>query len=105
MKRILLATTALAFAASGAHAADKFVFGTNWLAQPEHGGFYQSVADGTYEACGLDVEIQQGGPQVNNRALLLAGRIEREYRKCQINSFGGDHDHSLPEGSTRGHQE
>ena len=59
-----------------AHAAEKVTFGTNWLAQPEHGGFYQSVADGTYEACGLDVTIAQGGPQVNNRALLLAGKIE-----------------------------
>ncbi|NUB46001.1 ABC transporter substrate-binding protein [Fertoebacter nigrum] len=52
------------------------VFGTNWLAQAEHGGFYQAVADGTYAACGLDVTIQTGGPQVNNRALMLAGRID-----------------------------
>jgi NitT/TauT family transport system substrate-binding protein len=52
------------------------VFGTNWLAQAEHGGFYQAVADGTYAACGLDVTIQPGGPQVNNRALLLAGKID-----------------------------
>ncbi|AKI00666.1 ABC-type nitrate/sulfonate/bicarbonate transport system, periplasmic component [Hoeflea sp. IMCC20628] len=59
-----------------ASAADSVTFGTNWLAQPEHGGFYQSVADGTYAACGLDVTIAQGGPQVNNRALLLAGKIE-----------------------------
>jgi hypothetical protein len=59
-----------------ASAADKVTFGTNWLAQPEHGGFYQSVADGTYAACGLEVTIAQGGPQVNNRALLLAGKIE-----------------------------
>jgi len=34
------------------------------------------VADGTYEACGLDVEIVAGGPQVNNRALLLAGKLQ-----------------------------
>jgi NitT/TauT family transport system substrate-binding protein len=51
-------------------------FGTNWVAQAEHGGFYQSVADGTYEACGLDVTIVPGGPQVNNQALMLAGRID-----------------------------
>ncbi|MEM8849622.1 MAG: ABC transporter substrate-binding protein [Pseudomonadota bacterium] len=51
-------------------------FGTNWLAQAEHGGFYQAVADGTYEACGLDVTIVSGGPQVNNRALMLADRIQ-----------------------------
>ncbi|MEM1286031.1 MAG: ABC transporter substrate-binding protein [Pseudomonadota bacterium] len=52
------------------------VFGTNWLAQAEHGGFYQSVADGTYAECGLDVSIVPGGPQVNNRALMLAGRMD-----------------------------
>ncbi|GIT91693.1 ABC transporter permease [Jannaschia pagri] len=71
--------TALA-AVPGAVLADGHLtpvtFGTNWLAQAEHGGFYQSVADGTYAACGLDVEIISGGPQVNNRALMLAGRIQ-----------------------------
>lgn len=64
-----------AMASADGH-AQKVVFGTNWLAQAEHGGFYQSVADGTYAACGLDVEIVSGGPQVNNRALLLAGKID-----------------------------
>jgi NitT/TauT family transport system substrate-binding protein len=51
-------------------------YGTNWVAQAEHGGFYQAVADGTYAACGLDVTIVPGGPQVNNGAQLLAGNIE-----------------------------
>ena len=51
-------------------------FGTNWRAQAEHGGFYQSLADGTYAECGLDVTIIPGGPQVNNRALMLAGRMD-----------------------------
>lgn len=73
----LLAATAIGIgAASPAFALEEVVFGTNWLAQAEHGGFYQSVADGTYEACGLDVSIVTGGPQVNNRALMLAGRID-----------------------------
>lgn len=51
-------------------------FGTNWVAQAEHGGFYQAVADGTYAECGLDVTIVPGGPQVNNQALMLAGRLD-----------------------------
>lgn len=77
MKRILLTTTVLATAFSTqALANEKVVFGTNWLAEPEHGGYYQSVADGTYAACGLDVEIMQGGPQVSGRPLLLAGKID-----------------------------
>src|SRR5919107_433923 len=32
-------------------------FGTNWIAQGEHGGYYQAVADGTYETYGLKVTI------------------------------------------------
>ncbi len=66
----------LALPAGGAAALETVRFGTNWLPQAEHGGFYQSVADGTFEACGLDVEIVPGGPQVNNRALMMAGRLD-----------------------------
>jgi NitT/TauT family transport system substrate-binding protein len=62
--------------ASPAAALDTVRFGTNWLAQAEHGGFYQAVADGTYARYGLDVEIVQGGPQGANRALLVAGKVD-----------------------------
>ncbi|HEY0275604.1 MAG TPA: ABC transporter substrate-binding protein [Paenirhodobacter sp.] len=75
MRRTAL-TLVLIAAAGTASANTAVTFGTNWLAQAEHGGFYQSVADGTYAACGLDVTIQPGGPQVNNRALMLAGKID-----------------------------
>lgn len=66
----------LAASALGAQAAEKVSFGTNWLAQAEHGGYYQAVADGTYAACGLDVTIVPGGPQVSGRPLLLAGKLD-----------------------------
>jgi NitT/TauT family transport system substrate-binding protein len=59
-----------------AFALDKVAFATNWRAQAEHGGFYQAVADGTYARYGLDVTIQQGGPQINARLLLAAGRVD-----------------------------
>jgi NitT/TauT family transport system substrate-binding protein len=71
-----LAGLAISAVAVPASAQQKVTFGTNWLAQAEHGGFYQSVADGTYAACGLEVEILPGGPQVNNRALLMADRMQ-----------------------------
>ena len=61
---------------SSAFAADKVSFGTNWLAEAEHGGYYQAVADGTYAKYGLDVTIVQGGPQANNELLLAAGRLD-----------------------------
>jgi NitT/TauT family transport system substrate-binding protein len=56
--------------------ADRVVFATNWKAQAAHGGFYQASVDGTYARYGLNVTIRQGGPQVNNRPLLPAGRID-----------------------------
>lgn len=57
-------------------ALDAVTFATNWLPEPEHGGFYQAVADGTYERYGLDVTIIPGGPQSPNRQRLLAGQVE-----------------------------
>ena len=79
MNRLFEISTA-AFAISAAMATSAFAapvtFGTNWLAQAEHGGYYQAVADGTYAACGLEVTIQQGGPQGSLRPLLLAGKID-----------------------------
>jgi len=73
---LFLAAALTATAASPAFSQEKVTFQTNWLAQAEHGGYYQSVADGTYAACGLDVTIAQGGPQVSGRPLLLAGKID-----------------------------
>ncbi len=57
-------------------AADKVTFGTNWRAQAEHGGYYQAVATGIYKKYDLDVDVRQGGPQINHPQLLVAGRIE-----------------------------
>jgi NitT/TauT family transport system substrate-binding protein len=59
-----------------ATAAEKITFGTDWRAQAEHGGFYQALAKGFYAAKGLQVEIRQGGPQINHAQLLAAGRVD-----------------------------
>ena len=55
---------------------DKVSFGTNWVAEAEHGGFFQALADGTYKRYGLDVTIVPGGPNDNNRMLLIAGKLD-----------------------------
>jgi NitT/TauT family transport system substrate-binding protein len=57
-------------------APDKVSFGTNWVAEAEHGGFFQALADGTYKKYGLDVTIVPGGPNDNNRMLLIAGKLD-----------------------------
>ncbi len=62
--------------AAQAQTLDKVSFGTNWVAEAEHGGFFQAVADGTYKRYGLDVTIVPGGPNENNRMLLISGKIE-----------------------------
>ena len=73
--RLIVSLTATLIA-STAWANDKVIFATNWLAQGGHGGFYQALADGTYEKYGLEVDIQMGGPQMNNRPMLPAGKVD-----------------------------
>src|SRR5208283_5361547 len=72
----LAALAAIVGLAQPAFALDQVKFGTNWLADPEAGGFYQATADGTYAKYGLDVTIIPGGPQANGALLLLFGKIE-----------------------------
>src|SRR5215203_3700447 len=78
MKTEILSLAAAAFLVASAlpgTAAESVTFGTNWLAQAEHGGYYQAVADGTYAKYGLDVTIAQGGPQAPMRPQLVAGQV------------------------------
>lgn len=72
---------------AGAQALDKVSFATNWVAEAEQGGFYQALADGTYRRHGLDVTIVPGGPQVNNRLLLPAGKIDFYLSANTLQSF------------------
>src|SRR6187549_1213142 len=73
--------------ATPSQALDKVRFGTNWVAEAEHGGFYQAVADGTYKKYGLDVTIVPGGPNVNNRILLPVGKIDFFMSANSLQSF------------------
>jgi len=61
--------------APAARAQDKIRFGLDWVAEPEYGGYYEALATGIYKKYGLDVSIVEGGPQVNNAELLIAGRL------------------------------
>ncbi len=85
----LFAVAALSIPAKSASAQplDKVTFGTNWVPQPEHGGYYQALADGTYRKYGLDVTILPGGPNINNRILLPAGRIDFYMSANLLQSF------------------
>jgi len=54
----------------------KLSFQTGWLAQAEHGGLYQAQATGIYREHGIDLEIRQGGPQMNVVSLFVAGKSD-----------------------------
>src|ERR1700746_691535 len=84
-----IAALAIALAGGGAdaQALDKVSFGTNWVAEAEHGGHYQALADGTYRRYGLDVTIVPGGPNVNNRMLLIAGKLDFFMSANTLQSF------------------
>jgi len=73
---LLMALVIALSPASAQTRLDKVSFGTNWVAEAEHGGFFQAVADGTYAKYGLDVTIVPGGPNDNNRMLLIAGKLD-----------------------------
>ena len=89
MRAALLAGAALllAGAASAAQPQQPISYGTNWLAEAEHGGFYQAAADGTYAKYGLDVTIVQGGPNVNGRLLMSSGRLDCFMGSDMINAM------------------
>jgi len=88
-------TAGLSVLATSALAADKVSYGTNWLAEAEHGGYYQALVDGTYAKYGLDVTIVQGGPQANNELLLAAGRLDFYMGGNLLLAFDAV-DHGLP---------
>ncbi len=84
---MLSAVLAVGLSFAQAQSLEKVRFGTNWVAEAEHGGFYQALADGTYRRYGLDVTIVPGGPNINNRILLPVGKIDFFMSANTLQSF------------------
>jgi NitT/TauT family transport system substrate-binding protein len=59
-----------------ARAANKVRVLTYFIAEPTQGGIFQAAATGIYEKAGLEVEIKQGGPQLNGMMLLAGGETD-----------------------------
>jgi NitT/TauT family transport system substrate-binding protein len=76
--RLSLAATVVltVFVSAAARGQDRVTFGLDWKAEAEYGGFYQALATGLYAKRGLDVTIEEGGPQVNNMMLLVWGGLD-----------------------------
>ncbi|MEX0320665.1 MAG: ABC transporter substrate-binding protein [Puniceicoccaceae bacterium] len=54
-------------------ALTQVILQTDWFPQPEHGGFYQALANGYYEEEGLEVKILPGGPNAMSTQKVLKG--------------------------------
>jgi len=48
----------------------------NWYPEPEFGGLYEGVLDGTYDKAGFDVTLVPGGPGTPTLEMLGAGRAD-----------------------------
>src|SRR5205809_870826 len=79
MKTLLTLLTSLAFS-SLLLAADKaplkITVQLDWVAEPEHGGFYQAQARGFFAAEGLDVELLPGGPNALVMPKVATGQAD-----------------------------
>jgi NitT/TauT family transport system substrate-binding protein len=76
MRHLLLGLVLALTLCGAARADDHVTFGLDWRAEAEYGGYYQALANGIYHRHGLDVTIRQGGPQINQMQLLMAGRLD-----------------------------
>src|SRR5215218_1195412 len=54
----------------------KIIVQLDWVAEPEHGGFYQAQARGFFRAEGLDVTLIPGGPGAQVMPSVATGRAD-----------------------------
>jgi NitT/TauT family transport system substrate-binding protein len=75
----LLLLAVLAFSAAAGAAERKPVKLTvqlDWVAEPEHGGFYQAAAKGFFREEGLDVTLIPGGPGAHVMPSVATGKAD-----------------------------
>ena len=71
-----LAVGFLAMTCGCSRKANTIVVQLDWVAEPEHGGFYQAFAKGYFKAAGLDVTIVPGGPNGNVMQKIASGQAD-----------------------------
>ena len=75
--RHALAAFALSVTAFAAEKSPvKLTVQLDWVAEPEHGGFYQAEARGYFRAEGLDVTILPGGPGSHVMSAVATGKAD-----------------------------
>ena len=79
MKVLTALFTSLVFGsllASAETAPFKITVQLDWVAEPEHGGFYQAQARGFFAAEGLQVELIPGGPNALVMPKVATGQAD-----------------------------
>lgn len=81
MKTRLLGLALASIAVTSAVAADKkpsakITVQLDWVAEPEHGGFYQAQARGFFREEGLDVTLIPGGPGAQVMPSIATGKAD-----------------------------
>jgi NitT/TauT family transport system substrate-binding protein len=74
--RLLLLPLVAALAVHAAEPRFKVSVQLDWVAEPEHGGFYQAEARGFFTAEGLDVTILPGGPGAQVMPSVATGKVD-----------------------------
>src|SRR5215218_4470764 len=54
----------------------KIIVQLDWVAEPEHGGFYQAAARGFFREEGLDVKLIPGGPGAHVMPSVATGKAD-----------------------------
>ena len=64
---------AISLATSSAHAADQVSLQLKWKHQFQFAGYYAAIEKGFYRASGLEVDLREGGPNIDAGAAVAAG--------------------------------
>jgi two-component system sensor histidine kinase/response regulator len=76
LSRHLLAAAITLLLASAAQALDVVTLQLKWLHQFQFAGYYAALEKGFYRDAGLEVEIREGGPNVDAVEDVVAGRAD-----------------------------
>jgi NitT/TauT family transport system substrate-binding protein len=74
LRLALLATAFLSTLTAAEKAAFKLIVQLDWVAEPEHGGFYQAATRGFFREEGLDVTLIPGGPGAHVMPSVATGK-------------------------------
>src|SRR4051812_34282479 len=76
LRSLLLGLAGLASALAAERAPMKLTVQLDWVAEPEHGGFYQAQARGFFRDEGLDVTLIPGGPGAHVMPSVATGKAD-----------------------------